>query len=533
MTTDPTARQRTPAADVPAASPLSEDALDARLRAYAELEVTEARDGAGLRSLDGVVPDRSPTGVRAALDRLGGAARADAYDEAALSAVEDAARLAYGELAVHRINPAVHLDALDVSAYDRPGADPQARARARAAHLAAWPDAVDAARASLDPEAVPAVVAQALLPSAEGLVADLDPTEPGAEAALAAHRELLAHLRRCAQEGAGEVALGGDALARLYGVPEATTVDRGVLADAGEAEIARLGGLLEDALAALRRDHDPGLPEGTAQAVAALQRDRPGAEQVLAEARALTREVQDWVAGSGLVAPDDGVCEVGPAPPSRAHATAMLEPVGPFAPDGPSRFLVTPPGADWEAEDVDAWLEIFNRTSLPAITVHEVAPGHFTHFRMLRRVTSPVRALALSSAFIEGWAHEMEELVAEEGFREGDPRYVAGVALEALIRAVRLVVSIGLHSGAMDLDEAQRRFTEHAFLRRSAARSEALRATFDPTYGRYTWGKLALRELRDRARGQHAELSHRRLHDRLMALGAPPLGLLDHALDAS
>lgn len=524
-TPDPTTPEPPPPA-------LSEQALDARLRAYADLEVGLARDGAGLRSHDGVLPDRSPEGVRAALARLGGPPRADAHDEAALAAAEDTARLHWGEREMHRTDPSVHLDALDVSCYDRPGADPQARAAARRAHLASWPDAVDAARSALDPARVPAAVAEALLPSAAGLTADLDPDEPHAAPALAAHDALMDHLRRCAREGTSEVALGSDLLARLYATPEATTVDLGHLACAAEDEIARLRALLADAVAAVRRDHDPTLPEALADAVAALQRDRPDAAGLLDEARALTREALDWVEAAGLVPPHEGTCEVGPAPPSKAHVTAMLEPVGPFAPDGPSRFLVTPPDADWDAEDVDAWLEIFNRTSLPAITVHEVAPGHFTHFRLLRQVTSPVRALVQSEAFIEGWAHEMEELLLEEGFRADDPRYAAGVALEALIRAVRLAASIGVHAGSMSVAEAEARFADDAFLRGSAARSEALRATFDPTYGRYTWGKLALRELRTQARRTWgAGYTHRRLHTALLALGAPPLGLLGRVLD--
>src|SRR5205823_1583222 len=95
-------------------------------------------------------------------------------------------------------------------------------------------------------------------------------------------------------------------------------------------------------------------------------------------------------------------------------------------------------------------------------------------------------------AFVEGWAHYVEELFAEEGFRGGDPRYVAGMCVEALIRVTRLAVALGLHTGAMSLDEAVGRFERDAFLRGEAARSEAGRATYDPTYGRYTWGKLAI-----------------------------------------
>ena len=64
-----------------------------------------------------------------------------------------------------------------------------------------------------------------------------------------------------------------------------------------------------------------------------------------------------------------------------------------------------------------------------------------------------------------------------------------------------------------------------------AARAEAERAGYDPTYGRYTWGRLEIISLRDEAQARWgSRYSHRRFHDALLALGAPPLGLMDDAL---
>ena len=85
----------------------------------------------------------------------------------------------------------------------------------------------------------------------------------------------------------------------------------------------------------------------------------------------------------------------------------------------------------------------------------------------------------------------------------------------------------------MTVADATRRFERDAFLAGPAAVSEARRGTFDPTYGRYTWGKLAIRDLREQARagwGDGFDLP--RFHAALLELGAPPLGLLDHALAA-
>jgi uncharacterized protein (DUF885 family) len=208
----------------------------------------------------------------------------------------------------------------------------------------------------------------------------------------------------------------------------------------------------------------------------------------------------------------------------------MMSWAAPYEPDGPSWYHVTPPEQSWPAEAQEEWLSVFSRTTLPAITVHEVTPGHFAHGRYLRRLTSDVRRLVISGAFVEGWAHYAEELFVEEGFRPDDPRYAIGVYVEALIRVTRLAVSLGVHTGAMTVEEGARRFAADAFQRGPAASAEAERATFDPTYGRYTLGKLEIVKARDLARQEWGSaFTLRRFHEALLAAGAPPLGLLDIA----
>jgi hypothetical protein len=84
-----------------------------------------------------------------------------------------------------------------------------------------------------------------------------------------------------------------------------------------------------------------------------------------------------------------------------------------------------------------------------------------------------------------------------------------------------------MHAGSMRVEDAAVRFEADAFLYGSAARAEAARATFDPTYGRYTWGKLEILRLRDQARSRWgAGYSHARFHDALLRLGSPSLGLM-------
>ncbi len=503
--------------------------MNSRLRALTDLMVPTARDCCGLHVYDGVVQDLSPDGVRAALAALGGPPgtepESDPHDEAHLAAFEANARVVYGELALYRVNPLFHVGNLDLACYDRPYAPEPEREAAKRRHLAAWPEAIDAAIAALD--AVPAPIAVATIGAAKGLSAGLDADrDPVERAALAAHARLISHLEKATVEGAPSAALGADAVAKLLSSSEAIDVDLSDLSRRADTERDRLRAILEDACARIA----PGQP--VEDTVTALLADHPDADGVLAEARALTAEAIAWTAEHDLVPYDDGECRVGPAPESRQWAMAMMSWSAPYEEDGPSWYHVTPPHPSWPAEEQAEWLSVFSRTTLPAITVHEVAPGHFSHGRALRRASTDVRRTLMSDAFIEGWAHYGEEVALELGYRAHDPRFAAGVALEGLVRVTRLACAIGLHTGDMTVDDAARRFAEDALLAGAAALSEASRGTFDPTYGRYTWGKLALLDLRERAKREWGGgFSLPRFHRALLDLGSPPLGLLGTAVD--
>ncbi|MFI7222576.1 DUF885 family protein [Nonomuraea angiospora] len=494
--------------------------LDARLRAITDLIVAEAREGGGRHEYDGRIQDLSPAGVRSGLARLGeGPLPADAHDAEHLQVFEESLRTQFGELELHRKNPLIHLSNLDLACYDRDYAPEEEREAAKAAHLALWPEAVDQAIASLDQ--VPAPVAQSLLAATKGLAAGVTD-----EAALKAHSLLVAHVERAAAEGDPDAALGGEALARLMGTAEGLPVDLGRLAERADAERDRLMGLLAESCAKLgERDRAP------LDVVRELVKDHPDPDGVIEAARIGTEKAIAFTREKDLVPYHDGECLVGLAPESRRWAMAMMAWNSPGEPEGPSWYYITPPDPSWPKQDQEEWLEVFSHATLPAINVHEVAPGHFSHARALRRAGSDVRRLLQSLAFIEGWAHYAEELCVEEGFEPDDPRFEIGVWVEALLRVTRLACAIGVHTGQMTVEEGARRFESDTHLAGPAALSEARRATFDPTYGRYTWGKLLILDLRERARAEWgADFSLQRYHKALLDLGSPPLGLIDRIL---
>jgi hypothetical protein len=501
------------------------DDLEPRLRAVCELLLPEVRELAGRHEYDGQVPDYSVAGVRTGLARLGQGDRLnDPHDEDHLAAVEEGLRVSFGELELHRRNPLLHVAALDLAGYDREYAPEDVRDQAKLAHLARWPEVINTAVETLD--ATPAPVAKALLNTARGLAAGI-PANAGevGDSARAAHARFVAHLSAAAENGPPDAALGGPALARLMGTTEALDVDLDRLTAQADVERDRLHERLAAACTRIDRTRPP------LELCRELVRDHPDSDGVLAASRIWTEKAIEFTRARDLVPYHDGECLVGPAPESRRWGMAMMSWAAPGEADAPSWYHITPPDPSWPQEDIDQWLEVFSATILPGITVHEVAPGHFSHGRALRHASTQVRRTLMSWAFAEGWAHYAEELCVEEGFEADDPRFEIGVWLEALMRVTRLACAIGIHTGAMTVEDGATRFATDTQLQGPAALAEASRATFDPTYGRYTWGKLEIVALRERARKEWGPgYSHQRFHAALLGLGSPPLGLISDAL---
>jgi hypothetical protein len=507
------------------------DDLNPRLRAVCDLDVAEVREFSGRHEYDGTIQDLSRSGVRAGLDRMAKASAAgerlaDPHDEAHLATFENALRVSLGDLELHRRNPMPHLAGLDLACYDREYAPRQQRDSARDAHLARWPEGIDAAIDALDRLSAP--VAAALANGIRGLTAGIPSSvdERVKARALAAHARLVKFIDRAAARGDREAALGTAGLSALMSSAEAMPLDLGRLAERADAERDRLTALLRESCARI----DPDRPQ--MDVARELVRDHPDADGVIAAARHWTRLAIAFTRNRDLVPYQDGECRVGLAPESRRWAMAMMSPAAPGEPEGPSWYHITPPEDSWPEQDREEWLEVFSATTLPGITVHEVAPGHFSHGRAIRRAPTDVRRTLHSAAFVEGWAHYAEELCVEEGFCADDPRFAIGIWLEALVRVTRLACAIGVHTAGMTVAEGARRFEADTHLAGAAALSEARRATFDPTYGRYTWGKLEIMALRERARKEWgANFSLHRFHAALLELGSPPLGLLGTAVE--
>jgi uncharacterized protein (DUF885 family) len=127
---------------------------------------------------------------------------------------------------------------------------------------------------------------------------------------------------------------------------------------------------------------------------------------------------------------------------------------------------------------------------------------------------------------VEGWAHYAEQMMVEAGFRRNDPHVRLGQLAESLIRLCRLIVGLRLHCEDLSVEQGVRFFRDEAYLEEAAARREAERGTFDPSYILYSLGKLMVLKLRDDCKAAASDrFSLRSFHDTLLGNGTVPLWL--------
>jgi uncharacterized protein (DUF885 family) len=199
-----------------------------------------------------------------------------------------------------------------------------------------------------------------------------------------------------------------------------------------------------------------------------LGRDAPSSDaELLRRYRDLAADVVAYGRAQGLFAlPEDYRLDIVETPPAlRSAVLAGYVAPPPYKPGGVGQFYVTP------TDDDPAALRASSRAFMSLVTVHEGFPGHDWHFRVLRQnldKVSNVRWLGISSVGIEGWGHYAETLLADPGPGRPHgfftPETVIGFLQGALLRAVRVRVDVGLHTGRMTYDESVDYFTaEYAF----------------------------------------------------------------------
>jgi uncharacterized protein (DUF885 family) len=512
---------------------------------------------AGRHEFDGQLPDVSNHGIRREIARLHDErdqiAAVDPktleprerFDREYLLAVVDRDLFWTEKAKFPFINPAWYIDKLDPDMYlNRNYAPLEVRMKAYIKYARGIPKMVNDIKANLQPplpktyvelgiaqygglatfytKDVAATFASVSDPDLQKQLGDAD---AAAAQAMDALKQTLEGYRKTAND---KFALGPDLYAQMVAQTEAVKLPVDQIEAAGRADLDRNTAALKGECAAYAPK------ESLQQCVAKMSAHKPK-DGPVAAAREQLVMLKDFIVKNNVVSiPSNEEAMVAEAPVYNRSNAAFIQVPGPYDHGVASVYNIAPPDPKWSKAEQAAYIP--SEATLLSTSVHEVWPGHFLQFLHSNANPSKLEALWVGYGFAEGWAHYCEEMMIEKGLAKGDPERHIGQLIDALLRDVRLLSSIGLHTHGMTVAQSEKMFREQAFQDPGNARQQAARGTYDPAYLNYTLGKLMIRKLRTdwiakhSAAGSAAPADDQALwhdfHDQFLSYGGPPIPLL-------
>jgi uncharacterized protein (DUF885 family) len=186
------------------------------------------------------------------------------------------------------------------------------------------------------------------------------------------------------------------------------------------------------------------------------------------------------------------------------------------------------------------WLNTYDLPSralynLPALTLHEAAPGHAMQGALAAEQTGlpDFRRETYISAFGEGWGLYVEKLGEEMGIYQTPYEHFGRLTYE-MWRAARLVIDTGVHAQGWTRDQALAYLRDRTALSEHEVTTEVDRYISWPGQAlSYKLGELAIVRLRgeaEQALGDKFDL--KAFHDMVLALGSVPLPVLESQVRA-
>ncbi len=319
-------------------------------------------------------------------------------------------------------------------------------------------------------------------------------------------------------------ALGPDKFREMLKATERVDVPLDQLEEIGRKDMDRNLAALRDACNAYAQG------QTIQQCIAKAQAQKPQGASVVDAARTQLNDLKAFIVEKNLVTiPGTEEAKVAEAPPYKRWNFAYINIPGPYEKGLASTYYISPPDPSWSKEKRDEYVP--GKGSLLFTSAHEVWPGHFLQFLHANRSPSKFGQVFVGYAFAEGWAHYTEEMMYDAGLGNGDPETHIGQLLEALLRNVRFLSAIRMHTKGMSVSDSEKMFLEEGYQDAGNSQQQAERGTFDPAYLNYTMGKLMIKKLReDWTASRGGRNAWKDFHDQFLKYGGPPIPLVRNAM---
>jgi uncharacterized protein (DUF885 family) len=425
------------------------------------------------------------------------------------------------------------------------------RLRSATGRLEALPTYLRQSREALVPARVPLIHAQTAAKQNAGLNSLIDdivkqkgalpPTEQArlekaataARAAVAEHQQWLD--KTLVPNAKGNERIGAALYDEKLRLALSSTLSRQEIHARAEAELKSLRSKMY-AVAAGMIKGDAGAPPAPANPTEAQQQavieagmakvyaDVPPRDDVLPFAKGALSEAIAFAKAKNLIGFPSSDFNVMEMPEyARGVAVAYADMPGALEKDQRGYFDVMPIPPDWSAKQTGSFLREYNKWAIHELAIHEGVPGHLLQLTHSNLYKSKLRAVLASGPMIEGWACYGQDVMADEGFLNRDPRYLLAHYKFQMRMPVNAILDQDFHVGKMTREQAMELMTKQAFQQEREAAGKWVRLQLSsaqlPTYfvGYSEWKDLRA------AAEKRPGFNLRKFHDQALSHGSPPV----------
>lgn len=254
--------------------------------------------------------------------------------------------------------------------------------------------------------------------------------------------------------------------------------------------------------------------------------DRPSREKVVDVAKSTTAAATEFVRQKDFISLPDAPVQIILMPEfQRGVAVAYCDSPGPLDKGLDTFYAVSPIPDDWKPDQVTSFLREYNTRSIDELSIHEAMPGHYVQIWHSNKYPSTLRAVLSSGSFVEGWAVYAEKVMADEGYRDGDPLYHLIQRKWYLRSIANAMLDQAIHVDGMSEADAMKLMVEGTFQQEREAAGKWTRARLSsaqlPTYFVGVQEHLDLREAVMAKEGGAFNL--KTYHDTVLSFGSPPV----------
>jgi uncharacterized protein (DUF885 family) len=253
-------------------------------------------------------------------------------------------------------------------------------------------------------------------------------------------------------------------------------------------------------------------------------------EELVRDAKESVKEVKAFIKANDILRlPEPDRCRVIEMPEfQRGNSVAFLNQAPPLDAAAHSVYAISPPPREWNARQVDSYLQEYNARMIKILTIHEAYPGHYVQLEYSNRHPSLIRKVLFSGVFAEGWAVYTEQMMLDQGFGKGD-LVLRLNQLKWYQRSVaNAILDHHMHCDNWSDEEAFQFLTERAFQSEGEALGKIVRSKQSSCQlSTYFVGRMAFYRLRQdvqREMGDTFELG--RFHEAVLDHGTLPVKYL-------